>query len=65
MYGIAIIYDLQNATSSFMSIFNAIWGFLIEQTFNLFGIPLTIPGITVGIWLGCIGMWMLRKIIYD
>ena len=65
MYGLGVIYDLQSGASGFWYIFNAIWCFLIDTSFNLFGVPLTIPGITVGIILGCIGMWIIRKSIYD
>lgn len=58
-------YHIEIPTAEFMAIFALIWHWITHTSFSLFGIPLTIWDITVGIWLGCIGMWVLRKIIYD
>lgn len=58
-------YDISFGIVSFMNIFQFIWNFIVNTKFTFGTISVSIFDITVGIWLGCIGVWIIRKGLID
>ena len=57
--------DITSGVTSFLTLFNAFWTNLIGITFIINGISFRIIDISIGILIGCVGIWVIRKIFYD